>query len=167
MENGEEEDGPASHLVEVDVLVAGEEAAEPRVAQARYGPPEDQQQQQRAVQVQTLATGPGAHLEQVGVAVLVGAREEEPHVGSHEEAAEGDGGGVVPGPHDPPPEDRPQACRVVALPLVLQGYLQKPHPGLLAHHDGEVLEVIPRKLIRRSEHARGRVHVGESQSMMH
>nr|XP_027211076.1 dual specificity protein kinase TTK-like [Penaeus vannamei] len=48
----------------------------------------------------------------------------------------------------------------VGTPMRANAVLESGLPGLLAHHDGEVLEVIPRKLIRRSEHARGRVHIG-------
>lgn len=57
VEDGEEEDGPAGHLVEVDVLVAGEEVAGGGVPEAGHHPPQDQQQQQRAVQVQALTCG--------------------------------------------------------------------------------------------------------------
>lgn len=42
MEDGEEEDGPSGHLVEVDMLIAGQQVTYGGTAQARHCPPQDQ-----------------------------------------------------------------------------------------------------------------------------
>lgn len=55
MEDGEEEYSPPCHLVEVDVLVTGQEAAEEGTAQARHRPAQDQEKKQCAVQVEALS----------------------------------------------------------------------------------------------------------------
>ena len=49
MEDGEEEDSPARHLVEVDVLVAGQQVAYAGTSEARYCSAQDQEKQQRTV----------------------------------------------------------------------------------------------------------------------
>lgn len=42
VEDGKEEDGPSGHLVEVDVLIAGQQVTYGGAAQARHCPPQDQ-----------------------------------------------------------------------------------------------------------------------------
>ena len=66
VEQGLAEDDPAHHLVEVDVVIEGQEAGQAEVPQHRDAVAQDEDENEDGVEEEGAAAGPGDHVEGVG-----------------------------------------------------------------------------------------------------